>query len=659
MNRTIAVFLGLMVLLAHALAIHGDGAGGLAPVYERAYAALRLGRNLVQEGALRWNPAEAAHESYPSLVWALWIALGERTAHLLHVTINHWAQFTGLAAAIATVVLASRFHLDRVAGAIGPLLLVTSGSLAAAATAGTETAAFALCVTATFVAHERRWSLRFALCAALTCALLPEGIVPVAVLLALRLLPSGPDEPAPPPLVAFLPAALVVLGATLLRLALFGAPLPPLAASLLEDPARWREGALALRDFFLTGGPPLLVVFPLGYLLRGRLSRSGRDALLVAAAWMALVAWIGGGPLPFFALLLPALPLLYHAVQEGLLCALDSTRAWLRRAALAGLVGGLVLGALASAFPGDRGPLSPSRAAHEAWMANALPQRPGYAEPRGRLGLAEELRVTRRLHAIGIYLRDGVEPGTRVLSPWPATIAYLSRLPVDDMLGRATPAPGERRVRPWERPSRCDVLAWLGTAPDLVVPSLAQSEAPPSREAVAREWLGLLDSRADAPGRLEALVAELAAWELVTVPIYEWVEPVEEWSGTPFHLLRRRALEQRPRLELHLEDGELAVIAVHEGPRQIVDLSLEVEDQEGRTWYRRPTGAWTAERVVARRALLVYPAGSHRIELVRAALGALPEGARPRLLRAILLNPGARERAGFAAASEPAELVLR
>ena len=34
MNRTIAVFLGLMVLLAHALAIHGDGAGGLAPIYE-------------------------------------------------------------------------------------------------------------------------------------------------------------------------------------------------------------------------------------------------------------------------------------------------------------------------------------------------------------------------------------------------------------------------------------------------------------------------------------------------------------------------------------------------------------------------------------------------------------------------------------------------
>ena len=78
MNRSIALFVALAILLAHVLAIHNDGSGSLAFPYDQAHAAYRLARNLVVEGQLQWNPGSTAFESYSSPVWIAVCTIGER-----------------------------------------------------------------------------------------------------------------------------------------------------------------------------------------------------------------------------------------------------------------------------------------------------------------------------------------------------------------------------------------------------------------------------------------------------------------------------------------------------------------------------------------------------------------------------------------------------
>ena len=63
MNRTIALFLALVVLLAHTLAIYSSESGALAPPYDFAHVAFRMARNVVQNGVFAWNavPPMAVH----------------------------------------------------------------------------------------------------------------------------------------------------------------------------------------------------------------------------------------------------------------------------------------------------------------------------------------------------------------------------------------------------------------------------------------------------------------------------------------------------------------------------------------------------------------------------------------------------------------------
>ena len=56
MNRATALLLAMATLLAHALAVHRDEDGSFGQPYEVAHEAYHLGRNLVREGSLAWNP---------------------------------------------------------------------------------------------------------------------------------------------------------------------------------------------------------------------------------------------------------------------------------------------------------------------------------------------------------------------------------------------------------------------------------------------------------------------------------------------------------------------------------------------------------------------------------------------------------------------------
>ena len=124
MNRSVALFVALALLVAHALAIHTTASGDLAPPYDTAFAAFRVGRTLVHEGYLAWGPEMGGLDSYPSFLWVLFSYVIERT----YLSINHWAQLMGGACALATVLLTSRFHSDRVASLVAPFLLAISGS---------------------------------------------------------------------------------------------------------------------------------------------------------------------------------------------------------------------------------------------------------------------------------------------------------------------------------------------------------------------------------------------------------------------------------------------------------------------------------------------------------------------------------------------------
>src|SRR6187401_2998799 len=96
MNRTIALFVALVTLVAHTLAIHSDVDGTFAFPYDQAYAGFRMARNLVFEGQLTWNPGTSAFESAPSMLWVLVCALGERVVPFFHVSLNAFVQSIGI-----------------------------------------------------------------------------------------------------------------------------------------------------------------------------------------------------------------------------------------------------------------------------------------------------------------------------------------------------------------------------------------------------------------------------------------------------------------------------------------------------------------------------------------------------------------------------------
>ena len=183
MNRTIALFLTVAILAAHTLAIHKNAWGEIAPPYDTVHVAYRLGRNLVQNGTLNWDVGAGGLESYPSLLWIGLSALAER----FYLSVTLVTQVAGAVCATLTVIVLAQFSPGRLAGVIAPCLFVVSGIMASAAGNGTEIAMFALLLTTSFLAFERRWPGVLAIAMALACLARPEGILFVGVLFALEI----------------------------------------------------------------------------------------------------------------------------------------------------------------------------------------------------------------------------------------------------------------------------------------------------------------------------------------------------------------------------------------------------------------------------------------------------------------------------------------
>ncbi|MBI5365029.1 MAG: hypothetical protein HZA53_17765 [Planctomycetes bacterium] len=666
MNRSIALFVALAVLLAHILAIHNDGTGSLAFPYDQSHAAYRLARNLVLDGQLQWNPGSTAFESYSSPLWIAVCTFGERlcatrlNANLGWISINLFCQTIGVLAMLACVVLSAQFRAERVASLIAPLVLVTSGCIAAAAANGLETALFTLCAVGLFLAFERARAIATAVFAALLCATRPEGVLFVLVLLACR--PFAPrtavvDAAKARRMLPLLLGVLVFLATCALRLFATGFFLPPAMDAVLHpEPLQLGGGLEYLLDFARTCPATLLVAQPIAMLAVRRLSGTGARALALAAAWIAWVGLQGRAPLPFCELCVPALPFLGIAIQEGLIEALDSPSRLRRRAALSAFAVGLLASALSSREPADLGPL-PLERIQRTWLAPSGSARFGYAQPLGRAGLVEEIERAHLLRGVGRFVRDRLDPSFSVLTPWPGAIGYLSRAAVYDLGARASSLGAADRPRPWSRRSRVDVVAALRAEPgfDFVVPLLSVPGRVPTPMELARRWRDELDDRPGLGGRLEAVANELQQFELVTVPVV--IDSRAERSARDVHflLLRRRSLGLAPQVEIALDGGTLHVRVAHKTHHQLADLRITALDERGRTWWVRPTGELAeAGPLSARSEILLYDTGTRAVDVFEGAFPKPADGARVTELRAWLVNPEAVEDQPFAAVGEPA-----
>jgi len=658
LNRATALFVALAILLGHALAIHSTAGGELAPPYDMAHVAFRIGRNFAQRGELSWGEGVLGIESYPSLSWIALCALAER----LYWPVHRVCQGLGMVSALLCVLTLAQFSPGRLAGVIAPLLFVVSGAVAASALNGMETASLALLVTFSFLAYERGWRAALGVSLGLVAITRPQGLVFALALLAIELVRrtrersrnSAPERAA---LWISLFVPIAAAGAmVLVRWQATGVWGSGWLAQLLElRPKVLREGGYYLLEFLTTSGSAALFVFPLWYWLRGSLSGVGIRACVLTVVWAAAIALGGGGFLPYSEALAPIVAVLLVAVQEAMQVALDSKRrAWPKVTWLLFVVG-LGASAAASKFPGDIGPL-PLEATHRAWMTPRTEARYGYSEALGRMGLAEEILATERLREIGLFLRDNLDPSHVVLSPWPGAIGYLTQRRMIDPLGRTAPSPGETRTRPWEGPARADVLEALAAAPEYVLPSLRFGDNAPSAQDIAQEWVQSLDLLREKQQRAMQLRSYMSDYELITVPMVAGGARAGVFPRNHFRLMRRVDLRLSPTLSIRTDGRRFTVEVAHCSYPQLVDLRVRAADAKGQLWSLRPNGEWALNApIVAAGGLMLFHTGERTIRLVEASA---PQAMGPLELHAVLRNPGAIGESLFSACSDEAVASL-
>jgi hypothetical protein len=447
----------------------------------------------------------------------------------------------------------------------------------------------------------------------------------------------------------------IVLGAMMVaRRLVSGSWFSAFHKGLLEtDLEQSRLGLHYLAGFFVSSASAPLIALPVLMTLAGLLSGTGRRALFLFAAWLGVVALVGGDSLPFWNVLAPALPLGFVAIQSAISEWLD------RHANHAALAWGVLLAAvtgslLASKLPGDFGPL-PMRPFIEAWMRPGEEIADAFPHQHGRQGLLGELRRVESLRSIGIFLRDKTPPDARVATFTPGAIGYLTRKHIVDLLGRTQPPPYDTHSQSWSGQPKVDLVQALEQPADYVVPDV-WSVSSPSLTEILHGWLRRYDVVGDRPERFRELTEVLRRFEVVTVPVPTSSESPATTGAAPFLMLRDKKLGPTPRVEIHRDGRSIAIDVLHEGHRQVVDLAVLLVDQDGTSWNMAPTGEWrSANGIDARTNLLVYDTGAHPIRMLS---GELPEGLESGRLTARLRSVGIPTTSQFATAGAPGELSI-
>src|SRR6185295_15303850 len=111
-----------------------------------------------------------------------------------------------------------------------------------------------------------------------------------------------------------------------------------------------------------------------------------------------------------------------------------------------------------------------------------------------------------------------------------------SRQPVFDALGRTDPLKPLDRPRPWWPEQRVDTVALLQQDFDYVVPMTGAATEPLARADLAQAWVRGIDLDPANPARIVAFERALDGYELITVPISDYVDRGQPRSTEPFYL---------------------------------------------------------------------------------------------------------------------------
>jgi len=636
MNRTTVLILALVLLLAHVLAMHHDSSGSFALPSDLAHVDFRIARNAIHGQGTSWSAGQSAaaiaEEGGTSF---LWIALAA-AAEFFALSPVRVSAFAGILAALLTLAVVARLNRDRLVGVTATVLLVVSGSFAAAAADGTATVLLTFFLALAFLALERRRVGFLGLALALAVLTRSDAMVYALGFLAAALLgqrtPSRKLRLAP----AFLPplaAAALIIG---IRMAHGARPLPPLVTSVFAfDPTQIHVGLWSVEAFVRGSLAPLLILLPTLQFLTGRLSGTGRRALGIAALGLAIVVLSGAHEAPMHVAFVPLLPMVFIAVQEGFISGLDRhpEREWMAWSCLSIAC---LCSTLASKIPGDLGPLPTEGLLNSMARENPVRQAAFGHEWNGRPGLTRDLNTSARLRALGIFFRSHTAPDATILTPWPGAISYLSGRRVTDLFDRAATSDGAPTAS-WMGRHRADVVAALEALPDYVVPVIADRKRPPSQAELVGTWLRQFDTIGLTPEREAQMAQALQPYDLIAVPTPRSEDNLDEPSDSPAFLLRLRSLGLAPRLTCELHAGHLNVRVKHPGRHQIVELEVAAIAPDGTTWYLAPTGEFRPTTPLrARTEMLLFPTGDRHIELIGTSL---PENLEGATITARLLNP--------------------
>ncbi len=342
-----AVWIGAALVFALGLA----RAWQLGWICDDAFISLRYAQNLVEGHGLVFNPGERV-EGYTNLSWTLLLA----AALALGLPDLASAEALGLAsyAALAGMLLAHTRRRARETGRL-PLPLAALAVLGMDdfhvwATGGLETCLFTALATGGLLRLRRRDRPRSDLEAGLIFSALvltrPDGVLFAAVGVAAQWLRAPASRAGlRHALRTGLPVAVTLAAWALFKLAFYGELFPTAFHSKSALGSWWSQGALYLRLFlvknWIAGAAALAALALLVRALSRRAPETGDLAVLVAgAALFALYVVRVGGDFMFARRLLPVVPLLLLACEEGLLALRDDR---LRLAATAALLLGVAL----------------------------------------------------------------------------------------------------------------------------------------------------------------------------------------------------------------------------------------------------------------------------------------------------------------------------
>jgi len=333
-------------------------------LFDDAMVSMRYARNIADGLGPVWNPGDAPIEGFTNPLWTLWMAL-LHAAGLPESKVSLAVTVSGACLLVLTAWLAGRLA-RRLAPDARPAELASAWAVALCyplvfwTLRGMEVGLLAALTAAAALAlshHERSPSAAALAGAALLLAVLPlvrpDGAVPAVALAGGLLLPGSRRERLRAPLLLLLAVAASVAGATAVRVAVFGDPLPNtyyLKMTGIPTPERLGRGASMMVSLLAIQLWPLVLLA----LANGRqlLRRPLAPLTLVVAGQLAYSVWVGGDAWEWMRYanryVSVALPLLVVLAVLGAARARASVPAARRLLAVGGLGGGSLLAVLAA-----------------------------------------------------------------------------------------------------------------------------------------------------------------------------------------------------------------------------------------------------------------------------------------------------------------------